>query len=106
MAKLNHARNQDRARTRRQAADRWRGSACERGYNRRWRTEAAAFRRRYPLCQLCLVAGRTQPSEVVDHRIPHRGDPILFWDAANWQALCKRCHDRKTITTDMRRPKP
>ena len=35
-------------------------------------------------------------SPTVDHIIPHRGDPELFWDRSNWQALCKNCHDRKT----------
>jgi 5-methylcytosine-specific restriction protein A len=33
---------------------------------------------------------------VVDHIIPHRGDPTLFWDESNWQPLCKKCHDQKT----------
>ena len=33
---------------------------------------------------------------VIDHIIPHRGDPILFWDRSNWQPLCKDCHDHKT----------
>ena len=28
--------------------------------------------------------------------MPHRSDPVLFWDEANWAALCKRCHDAKT----------
>lgn len=31
---------------------------------------------------------------VADHTIAHRGDPVLFWDAANLQCLCKPCHDR------------
>ena len=30
---------------------------------------------------------------VADHKIPHRGDPALFWDAGNLQTLTKRCHD-------------
>ena len=30
---------------------------------------------------------------VADHRVPHRGDAALFWDAANLQCLCKHCHD-------------
>jgi 5-methylcytosine-specific restriction protein A len=33
---------------------------------------------------------------VVDHIVPHRGDQRLFWDEANWAALCKPCHDAKT----------
>lgn len=39
-------------------------------------------------------------AEVVDHIVPHRGDEKLFWDESNWQALCKRCHDSKTMTED------
>lgn len=31
---------------------------------------------------------------VADHKTPHRGDAALFWDPANLQCLCKRCHDR------------
>lgn len=32
-------------------------------------------------------------SAVVDHICPHRGDPDLFWDETNLQALCKGAHD-------------
>jgi len=32
----------------------------------------------------------------VDHILPHRGSPDLFWDRRNMQALCKACHSRKT----------
>jgi 5-methylcytosine-specific restriction endonuclease McrA len=32
---------------------------------------------------------------VADHKIPHRGDPDLFWSEANLQTLLKSpCHDR------------
>jgi 5-methylcytosine-specific restriction endonuclease McrA len=43
----------------------------------------------------CLLIGRhpAANSPVVDHIRPHRGDLSLFWDEANLQALCKRCHD-------------
>ncbi|MGY5812016.1 HNH endonuclease [Rhizobium sp. LEGMi198b] len=30
---------------------------------------------------------------VVDHVRKHRGNPILFWDRTNWQALCPDHHD-------------
>jgi 5-methylcytosine-specific restriction protein A len=38
---------------------------------------------------------------VVDHIRPHMGDPALFWDEGNWQALCDytspfNCHGTKT----------
>jgi 5-methylcytosine-specific restriction protein A len=44
----------------------------------------------------CAAAGRLAPATVVDHVVPHRGDPVLFWDENNWAPSCKRCHDRKT----------
>lgn len=28
-----------------------------------------------------------------DHRIPHHGDPAMFWDPANIWCVCKPCHD-------------
>lgn len=69
-----------------------------RGYDSRWRKARAAFLQRNPLCNECMKHGRLTPATVVDHVIPHRGDQKLFWDEDNWQALCKRCHDRKTGT--------
>lgn len=24
----------------------------------------------------------------------------MFWDKSNWQPLCKKCHDKKTMTED------
>ncbi len=52
-----------------------------------------------PLCMCERCDGgrrRVLPSNTVDHKIPHRGDPVLFWDRDNLQGLYKRCHDRKT----------
>ncbi len=73
-----------------------RGTAAERGYDRRWRRARLSFLRRNPLCVECMKANRTTAATVVDHVIPHRGDPKLFWDEKNWQPLCKPDHDRKT----------
>ncbi|WP_409994286.1 HNH endonuclease [Pirellula sp. SH-Sr6A] len=44
----------------------------------------------------CAKDDRYIASTIVDHITPHRGDETLFWARWNWQALCKRCHDRKT----------
>ena len=61
---------------------------------------------REPFCRECArlyppgdLRHRT-PATVVDHIVPHRGDPQLFWDESNWQPLCKACHDHKTGTED------
>jgi 5-methylcytosine-specific restriction enzyme A len=76
--------------------DRQRPSAVRRGYGARWRRARAAYLARRPLCVPCKTAGRLRAATVVDHVVPHRGDPVLFWDEANWAALCKLCHDVKT----------
>ncbi|MGH6796427.1 MAG: hypothetical protein ACREDH_14820 [Methylocella sp.] len=41
---------------------------------------------------MCKRAGRIEAATIVDHIVPHRGSPILFWDAANWQPLCAAHH--------------
>lgn len=80
--------------------DRQRGTAQERGYDARWRAARAVFLGEHPCCHVCLAEGRAVAATVVDHVIPHKGDPILFWDRANWAPLCKRHHDQKTATQD------
>lgn len=78
------------------STDRVRGGAAARGYGRKWRKARALYLERHPLCAECLKERKATPATVVDHIIPHRGDPALFWDVDNWQPLCKPCHDRKT----------
>ena len=78
------------------ALDRQRPSAARRGYGPRWRRARAAYLARHPLCVPCQAAGRVVSATVVDHVVPHRGSAVLFWDEANWQGLCKPCHDAKT----------
>lgn len=62
-------------------------------YNHRWEKERKHFLRHNPLCKYCGEQGRVTTATVVDHIIPHKGDHDLFWDADNWQPLCKHCHD-------------
>ncbi|PZR07117.1 MAG: HNH endonuclease [Archangium gephyra] len=78
-----------------------RGTSHERGYDARWRKARAAFLAAHPLCAECQRHGRVTPARVVDHIKPHRGDEALFWNEANWQALCDftspfDCHGAKT----------
>ncbi|KXU35859.1 holin [Ventosimonas gracilis] len=77
-------------------------------HNPRWRKARLSFLQRRPLCVLCQQVGQVTAASVVDHIRPHRlgqalqsgqKDSIqqaqaLFWDSANWQPLCKPCHDR------------
>ena len=87
--------------------DRARGTSRERGYSRRWEREAARFKVKHPLCGMrpnglpavmsrCVEQGIVTRATEVDHVVPHHGNQELFWDERNWQALCRRCHERKT----------
>ena len=60
-----------------------------------WRDARSAFLAEHPACARCGA-----PATVVDHTVPHRGDPVLFWDRRRWQALCASCHGRKTAAQD------
>ena len=81
-----------------QAMDAKRGSAAARGYGRRWQKVRLTYLRKHVFCVYCDAEARLTVATVVDHIRPHKGNQALFWDRSNWQALCKRCHDRKTAT--------
>jgi len=76
------------------------GGSAARGYGYKWQQASKAFLRAHPLCAECRRQGRYTQAEVVDHIVPHRGNRELFWNRANWQPLCKHCHDRKTARED------
>lgn len=78
-----------------------RASSSKRGYGSRWQKARARYLKAHPLCVFCKREGKLEKATVVDHITPHRGDRVLFWDEANWQALCKPCHDKKTFTEDV-----
>lgn len=43
---------------------------------------------------MCLAVDVVEPTEVIDHITPHKGDEALFFDRGNLQGLCKHHHDR------------
>ncbi len=70
----------------------------ETAYNSsKWVKTSRRFKADHPFCinkgvdPDCMIV-----SDITDHIIPHRGDPVLFWDETNWQPMCWRCHSRKT----------
>lgn len=73
----------------------WRSgmTSSQRGYNYKWQKARERYLKEHPLCVYCEKNGRTTAARIVDHVVPHRGDMVLFWDQANWQSLCKPCHD-------------
>ena len=81
--------------------DKFRASAAKRGYDARWQKYRLSFLSKNPVCTVCQEEGRVTMADIVDHIIPHKGSQSLFWDFNNHQALCKRCHDRKTASEDM-----
>ena len=53
-------------------------------YGWRWQKARAAYLKRNPLCCQHQADGQVVPAVAVDHRIPHGGDMVLFWDENNW----------------------
>lgn len=70
----------------------------QRLYDHQWRATRARFLAENPFCVGPGDDGRGCDAAAtdVDHITPHRGDPALFNDWKNLQALCKACHSRKT----------
>jgi 5-methylcytosine-specific restriction protein A len=58
-----------------------------------WRLRRKVFLRDLFQCKHCGRLEGDTSLLVCDHIKPHRGDEHLFWDEANLQTLCKRCHD-------------
>lgn len=87
------------------------GNAYQRGYTKAWSKARNAYINLNPLCVHCHKRGLIVPAAVVDHITPHgidrsRAQPSaeqssLFWNRDNWQPLCKRCHDRKSLREDV-----
>lgn len=77
-----------------------RRSSTQRGYGYRWQKARGAYLVKHPLCAECARQDRIRAATEVDHIIPHKNDPELFWDEDNWQGLCHPCHSIKTARED------
>lgn len=73
--------------------DKTRPSASKRGYDRRWEAERKGYLKSHPFCAKCKEQGLKVLATVVDHKVPHRGDKVLFWSKSNWQGLCAHHHN-------------
>ena len=61
-------------------------------YNaKRWKDLRRWWLTSHPLCVLCEGI-----ASVCDHKTPHKGDDLLFYDVNNLQSLCRECHNTKT----------
>lgn len=70
--------------------------AHKRGYDGKfWRKNRNLHLAKNPECVSC---GKS--AQVVDHIIPRKRRPDLFWNPDNWQSLCHACHNIKTAMGD------
>ena len=68
-------------------------SAAGRGYGSRWQKARKQYLESHPLYVQCMKEGRYVKAMDVDHVIPHRDDPKLFW--VMWwhgKRIRSRCH--------------
>jgi 5-methylcytosine-specific restriction protein A len=59
----------------------------------RWKTLRTNQLRRQPICERCWERKRITKATVCHHKIPHKGNPNLFWDINNLASVCSNCHD-------------
>lgn len=78
-----------------------RGTARERGYTAEWEAFRSARLAAQPLCEYCLADGLVVAANVLDHDLPHQGDPDLFWNNT-FTSLCKRHHDTEKQRAEAR----
>lgn len=69
-----------------------------------WRRFRDWYIKQHPLCQHCQADGFSVPSVIVDHVVELK-DGGAPYDEGNAQALCRSCHNRKTMTVAMVRGK-
>lgn len=75
-------------------ADKRRLSASQRGYGHKWQVESKAFLA-LPENSHC-ACGCGRKADMVDHKIPHKGDQKLFWSRSNWQPMAgSPCHNSR-----------
>ena len=78
------------------ATDAKRGSARQRGYDKRWERFREWFLQQpgNQICHRCLeLKGDVVKAELVHHIKPVKDRPDLRLDPANCQALCRDCHE-------------
>ena len=76
-------------------------------YDIHWNRLRNSYIHEHPLCELCLLNGRSVPAEEVHHKRPFSTGKTeeerfsLLLDRNNLMALCRSCHHK--IHNDMRR---
>jgi 5-methylcytosine-specific restriction protein A len=89
-------------RLRKAEIDHRRPTARQRGYTAEWQRESRLFLNRAENRFCACGCGRY--ADLVDHRIPHRGDASKFWDKSNWQPLATHCHASAKQSAERKTP--
>lgn len=55
---------------------------------------SARHKAEHPLCEPCERKGILRPVYITHHKVPHNGDPALFWDYNNFESNCLECHNK------------
>lgn len=67
-----------------------------------WLIAREAQLSREPFCARCARDGVVMPADVVNHRIPHKGDWSLFIDPANHESTCEHHHNSEIQSEEKR----
>src|SRR5262245_29430553 len=62
----------------------------------RWQRLRRQKLRAHPLCESCLLFGRIEPANAVDHRVPVNSGGEPFPPLEQLASLCEPCHNTKT----------
>ena len=83
-----------------------RESPAKRGYGRQHAKLREQLLRQEPLCRLCKVKNppRITPATIADHIVSIAKGGAIH-DLDNLQPLCRRCHDKKTLVEQGKRPR-
>jgi 5-methylcytosine-specific restriction endonuclease McrA len=79
-------------------SDQHRPSARVRGYDRLWEEATRAFLA-IPSNRYC-ACGCGRLSNMVHHKVAHKGDKRKFWDRTNWAAYHSRCNSRECASSE------
>jgi 5-methylcytosine-specific restriction endonuclease McrA len=79
--------------------DDYRAKSSER-YGNDWTALSVRYRAKNPLCEACLLHGRTAAATEVHHKIKVslRPDLLLDWD--NLMSVCRACHIKLDKTNE------
>jgi 5-methylcytosine-specific restriction endonuclease McrA len=67
-------------------------STTQRGYDGDWKRLSERYRNENPLCEVCMLHGRTTPCDHVHHIVPIRDCKALRLEWGNLIAVCEECH--------------